>query len=126
MTVPKWLLATPMLLALPATSVDARVSRDFDNPAWILGQVVYFAARCPHLRTERVQEMIGLYCPHYDIAPADCESWKAQTFKAKADAGANSLKAEFKNADDAHICRAALDRYGPNGSFMPGMLRLRR
>lgn len=70
--------------------------------------------------------MIDAYCPHNRVAPADCEEYKVATFKTQADAGATRLKTEFGKADQAQVCRAALDRYGPNGSLKPGMLSIRR
>jgi hypothetical protein len=126
MTLSKQIFAASVLLMFRSTDAGARPPQDFDNPGWILGQVVYFAARCPELRTERVQEMTEAYCPHNRVAPADCEEYKATTFKIQADAGANRLKAEFGKVDQAQVCRAALDRYGPNGSQKPGMLSIRR
>jgi hypothetical protein len=126
MTLSKWIVAASMLLLLQTAGLDARVSRDSSNPAWILGQVVYFAARCPELRTQRIREIIDAFCPYSRVAPADCEDYKADTFKRYAEAGATRLKDEFRDADDAEVCRAGLDRYGSNGSLKPGMLRIRR
>jgi len=124
--VQKFVFIAILLLLFQIGGAGARLTHDSSNPAWILGQVVDFAARCPELRTERVQEMADAYCPHNRVPLAECENYKAKTFKAHAEAGVDRLKDEFRNADDAQVCRAAIDRYGPNGSQKPSMLSIRR
>jgi hypothetical protein len=95
---------------------------DNANPALMLGEAAYFTTRCPKLKQERLKDALVVTCLLNKAAGIDCPTMMKRRLVTDLLRGAAKAEQEFKSVPAAKVCRAAIERYGRNGSHFKNML----